>query len=156
MKLLLIILLSFPVVSFAQQKTTQNVPGDGSFKYISSEMTFINGPVNSDDDYNTMLTKASDNVRLKGNVEFTIGITHIKCDTAIINNDRKSLTASAISITCNQYPVLKGDEIIYDQHSKQAILKGHIKVIDNGVGKTIGKIIYLDFSHESYKVTDFR
>ncbi len=66
--------------------------------------------------------------------------------------DKGYMTAENVKISCPAYPDLKGDKFVYDDNTAQAMLSGHVRIVDNCGEKQIGDKVYLDFSDDNYKI----
>ncbi len=157
MKTSLFLLLLLPFWGFAQSKSANNSI-DGVITCLHYDTAVVSGPITINDNYNEedILKNIKDDIKYKGNVEFKIGFTTIKCDEAITNENKHSLTAGSVIIHCLYYPVLKGDQLIYNKDTKKATLTGHIVLEDKGAIKSIGKTASLDFSHEKYIILSLK
>ena len=150
MKTILILLL-LPVAGYGQSKTANNL-ADGVVTCLHYDTAAVNGPVTVKDDVSEddRLKTVKDDITYRGNVEFKIGFTDIRCDEAVSNENKKVLSARGVRISCLYYPLLKGDHLIYNKATKQAVLYGPVTIVDKGAEKNIGNIAYLDLSHDRY------
>ena len=157
MKAVLIILLVLPGLGFAQTRAPYN-PIDGRVTCLHYDTAEVNGPVSINDDYSEddILKNVKDDIKYRGNVEFKIGFTSIKCNEALSNENRHLLSAGNVTINCLYYPVLKGDQLTYDKETKKATLTGHIILEDKGAIKSIGKTATLDLSHDKYIILSLK
>jgi lipopolysaccharide assembly outer membrane protein LptD (OstA) len=157
MKAVLFIISFLPFLGFAQTKSPYN-PIDGRVTCLHYDTAEVNGPVTINDDYSEedILKNVKDDIKYRGNVEFKIGFTSIKCKEALSNDTKHSLTAGSVIINCLYYPVLKGDLFTYDIETKKATLTGHIILEDKGAVKSIGKTAALDLSHDKYVILSLK
>ena len=157
MKIICFFLLLVGFNGWAQTKSP-NYAIDGRYTCLHYDTAEVNGPVTVKEDMSEeeILGTVKDDIRYRGNVEFKIGFTSIKCFEATTNETNQSLTAKQVYISCLYYPLLKGDQLTYSKDKKQAVLTGHIIIQEKGVEKALGNSALLDLSHERYVVSNIK
>src|ERR1022692_3370818 len=100
MKNILFLLLLFPFIGYGQAAKPNN-PIDGLVTCLHYDTAAISGPLTTDDKLSEedILKTIKDDIKYRGNVEFKIGFTDIKCDEAVSNENKRSLTAKNVQMT---------------------------------------------------------
>jgi|GEM_PF-5419187 len=148
------LLLLLPLAGFAQVLTVRPAP----ITCIHYDTVAVTAPLVRMDNMSEeeIVKTVKDDVIYRGNVEFKTGFTGIKCNEAISNENRQTLEADHVRISCLYYPQLSGDHLSLDKQTHMARLTGHVTITDKGSEKSLGSFAKLDLSHDKYIIVSLK
>ena len=145
-------LLLLPFAGFAQQAASRQATKNPSFQIQFDTMVMHTNNTVIEKNHSSTITMDHSNIVLEGPVQISGDKTATNGKDEKTSDDFWTMKAVNAVIISASAPVLKGNLLTYNNEDKKGILKGHIRMMDNGTEKYIGEYARLDFSDNTYKI----